>query len=104
MKKTLLILLFLLFSSNCAIGPTHGLFLFTSTKFPGEYNPANDVQAVKSAEGCSHSILYLFGFGNSGAGQIAKDNKILRIATIDHSTFSIFSIVYRNYCTIVSGE
>lgn len=102
--KKIVILIAILFLSNCAIGPTHGLFLFTSTKFPGEYNPANDVKSAKTAEGCSHSILYLIGFGNSGAGQIAKSNNISRIATIDHSTFSLFSVIYRNYCTIVTEE
>jgi hypothetical protein len=99
-----IILLLALVFSNCAIGPTHGLFLFSANTFPGEYNPANDVKSVKTAEGCQHSILYLIAFGDAGAGSIAKNNKILRIASIDHSTISVFSVLYRSYCTIVTGE
>ncbi len=89
--------------SQCATGPVNGI-LFTSTKFGGEFNPANDVKVTKSGEGCTHSILSIIGFGNSGAGYVAKENKISRIATVDHSTFSILIALYQNYCTIVSGE
>jgi hypothetical protein len=89
--------------SQCATGPVHG-FLFTSTKFAGEFNQANDVKVTKSGEGCTHSILGILGFGNSGAGNVAMKNQISRIATVDHSTFSVLTLLYQNYCTIVSGE
>jgi hypothetical protein len=101
------LLTFLFTFIGCAIGPTHGI-LFTSTKFAGEFNANNDVKVTKSGEGCMHHILSLITFGNTGAGQVAKDNSIERIATVDHSTLSILSFsyysLYRNYCTIVSGE
>ncbi|MCB1179500.1 MAG: TRL-like family protein [Leptospiraceae bacterium] len=101
------ILLFLLVISmgNCAIGPVHGA-LYTDNKFAGEFNPNNDVKVEKTAEGCIHnSIFTLFTWGNAGSGYIAAKNGIERIATIDHSTMNvIFGLVYRNYCTIVSGE
>ena len=104
MKKIILFSLFILSLINCATGPTHG-FLFTSTTFPGEINPANDVIVNKTAEGCQHSILYLIAFGDASAGGVAHQNKILRIATIDHSTTSVLAgLLYQNYCTIVSGE
>lgn len=104
MKKIILLSLFILSLTNCAIGPTNGL-LFTSTNFPGEINPANDVPVTKKADGCQHQILYLFAFGEAGAGSVASNNGIKRIATIDHSTTSVFAgLLYQNYCTIVSGE
>ncbi|WCL51109.1 TRL-like family protein [Leptospira sp. GIMC2001] len=97
-------LILMLFTLNqCATGPVHG-FLFTSNKFAGEFNTNNDVKVTKTGKGCSHSILGLFGFGKSGAGNVAHTNNITRIATVDHSTFSILTMVYQNYCTIVSGE
>lgn len=97
-----------IFFQNCATGPTHGI-LYTNTKFPGEFNPANDVRVTKTAEGCNHQILTLFTIGDSGAGTIAKENGIERIATIDHSTITVLDFfglvsVYRSYCTIVSGD
>ncbi|WP_061235716.1 TRL-like family protein [Leptospira weilii] len=107
MKKiiilTLIALNFSVFLSNCATGPQQGI-LVTATTFPGEINRSNNVPTVKKAEGCAHSALGWVTWGDAAAGQIALDNKISRIATIDHSTFSILVAVYRNYCTIVSGE
>ncbi|WP_078125118.1 TRL-like family protein [Leptospira alexanderi] len=107
MKKiiilTLIALSFSVFLSNCATGPQQGLVV-TNITFPGEINPSNNISTVKKAEGCAHNILYLVTWGNAAAGQIALDNKISRIANIDHSTFSVLGHVYSNYCTIVSGE
>jgi len=84
------------------VGPVGGI-VFTSTKFAGEVNPANDVEAVKSATGCQQNILFLVTWGDAGAGDIAYENGIKRIATIDHSTKN-FIYIYREYCTIVTGE
>ena len=103
MKKIILIAFLILGFYSCATGPTHGL-LFTNNDFPGEFNPNNDVKATKSAEDCQRSFLGLITFGNAGAGIIAKENKIERIATIDHSTVSILTGIYRSYCTKVAGE
>lgn len=103
MKKLLLFTFSLMLLTNCATGPTHG-FLFTSNSFAGEFNPANDVKPVKTAEGCSHTILHLIAWGDAGVGEIAMENKIERISSVDHSTMSVFSILYKNYCTIVTGE
>ncbi|KPZ76917.1 MULTISPECIES: TRL-like family protein [Leptospira] len=107
MKKiiilTLVALGFSVFLSNCATGPQQGM-LVTSTTFPGEINRSNEVPTAKKAEGCAHNVLYLVTWGDASAGQIALDNKISRIATVDHSTFSVLGLVYSSYCTIVSGE
>jgi TRL-like protein family len=99
----LFIILLTLGLLNCATGPTHGA-LFTYNTFPGNFNPSNEVKVTKTASGCQHSVLFLFAFGSASAGQVASENGIQRIATIDHSTLSVLSLVYRNYCTIVSGE
>ncbi|EMN49220.1 TRL-like family protein [Leptospira interrogans str. L1207] len=107
MKKiiilTLVALGFSVFLSNCATGPVQGFIVMVNT-FPGEINSSNDVPTIKKAEGCAHNVLYLFTWGTAAAGQIALDNKISRISTIDHSTVSVLGLVYSNYCTIVSGE
>ncbi|EMM98892.1 TRL-like family protein [Leptospira noguchii str. 1993005606] len=107
MKKIIILALvtlgFSVFLSNCATGPQQGI-LITTTTFPGEINRSNEVPAAKKAEGCAHNVLYLVTWGNAAAGQIALENKISRIATVDHSTFSVLGLVYSNYCTIVNGE
>lgn len=89
--------------SNCAIGPVHGWF-YTNTEFPGEYNPQNNVLATKISRGCATSYLGLVSLGDASAGSVAKIGGIEKIATIDHSTFSVLGPVYQSYCTIVYGE
>ncbi len=101
-KINLMILIFLIVT-NCATGPTMG-GLFTSITFPGEINVENNVKVTKSAKGCQYSILGLIGFGDASAGNLAFQNGIIKIASIDHSSLSVLGITFRNYCTIVSGE
>lgn len=106
MKKTSILVFALIastFAANCAIGPVNGV-LFTSNKFPGEINSANDVPSSKSGEGCQHLVLGLVSFGNAGAGSVALANGISRISTIDHSTLNVLQVVYSRYCTIVYGQ
>lgn len=102
-KLVFIFLLSVFFLTNCAIGPTHG-YILTSTKFAGTFNPENNVKATKEGTGCQFTVLYLFSFGDAGAGSVAKQNGISKIATIDHSTLSFLTGVYRSYCTIVYGE
>ena len=87
---------------GCAIGPVHGV-IYTGTSFAGEFNPANDVPREKTGTGCTRSILALVSFGDSSVGAVALANGISRVATVDHSTTSVLTFVYRDYCTIVTG-
>lgn len=103
MKKIITIIFSLALFSGCAIGPVHG-FLFTTTKFAGEINPSNDVTVQKTGESCQHQILTLVAFGDASAGNAAQSSGIKKIATVDHSTLSVLTILYRQYCTIVAGE
>lgn len=88
---------------NCAIAPTHG-FLYTNTRFPGEFNPENNVIAKKFGKGCQINVLGLVSYGDAGAGSIARSNGISKIATIDHSFTAVLFPTYGQYCTIVGGE
>ena len=99
----LLLMSVILGYSSCAVGPVNG-YIFTSNKFAGSFNPANNVKSAKTAKGCQHLILGLFAFGDAGAGAVAKKAGIQKIATIDHSTTNVFQVLYSSYCTIVSGE
>jgi len=89
--------------SSCTTGPVGGL-LFTTTTFAGSVNPSNDVVVEKEATGCHHNVLGIVAWGDAGAGHIAYENKIKRIATIDHSHLSVLFLVYQEYCTIVRGS
>ncbi|TGK08760.1 TRL-like family protein [Leptospira fletcheri] len=88
---------------DCApIGPSGG-FLFSDYKFPGEINSSNNIPTTKKAEGCQYNVLSVVTWGSASAGRIAMENRITRIATIDHSTMSILYL-YQDYCTIITGE
>ncbi|MCC5815787.1 MAG: TRL-like family protein [Leptospira sp.] len=102
MKFISLVILSLLFV-GCAIGPTHG-YLFTSNKFAGDYNRSNSVTGNKTAESCQHNILNLIAVGNSSVGDLAINSNIKKVATIDHSTLSILTLIYANHCTIITGD
>ena len=91
------------FLSSCAVGPVSGI-IFSNTKFAGEYNAKNDVEVNKTGEGCQHMFLWMVAVGDAGAGFVAFENGIKRIATIDHSAFNILMGAYSRYCTIVSGS
>jgi hypothetical protein len=103
MNKYLSLTFLIFLSLNCAIGPTHG-YIFTSTSFAGDYNRKNDVLGSKSAKGCQSMILNLIAYGDSSVGQLAKNNDIKKISTIDHSTVSVLTSLYANHCTIITGE
>jgi len=102
LKIILFVQLFFL-ASSCAVGPVTGI-IFTQTAFSGEFNPANDVKFQKEASSCMHQFLGLVTLGTAGAGKIALNNGIKRIALVDHSNLSVFQILYARYCTHVYGE
>ncbi|TGK22030.1 TRL-like family protein [Leptospira fluminis] len=100
----LLLCFALLFSTlNCASGPVSGL-LYSKTGFPGTINEDPGVKRELRAEGCIHNFLTLISIGNAGAGEIAFQNGITRVALVDHSSLQILTVLYRNYCTIVVGD
>ena len=103
LKKIILVIFTIFLFQSCSVGPVGGV-LFVYNKFPGEFNTANDVPATKSGKSCNHKLLMLLSWGEAGAGQIAYDNQIRRIATIDHTTLNILSILYQTYCTVVYGS
>ncbi|WP_167884484.1 TRL domain-containing protein [Leptospira ilyithenensis] len=100
--KLILLSLTLLLVTNCASGPVGGL-LYSDIKYPGTTN-GTDIKSNTQAERCIYNVLGIIGAGNSGAGQIAKDNKISRISTIDYRSLNVLVGVFRMQCTVVTGE
>ncbi|MDX1957698.1 MAG: TRL domain-containing protein [Leptospiraceae bacterium] len=101
MKLTLTIIIFS-FLTSCASGPVSGL-LFTYTKYAGEENLDSSIPPTAEGESCQYSILTLFSYGDSSAGTAADNGGILRIATVDHSTLSVLTLLFIRNCTIVRG-
>lgn len=105
-QKSLLIFILLWMTRCASIGETYrpapGIF-YSSVKFDGDFNPANNVSESKSAEGCIQHFLRIYSWGDAAAGSIANKAGISRISFIDHE-YTEFFLMYGRYCTIVHGE
>ncbi|MBX7056619.1 MAG: TRL-like family protein [Leptospirales bacterium] len=77
--------------------------IYNNFHLDGEFNRNNSAQPVVRARGCLKMIGIFVAWGDAGAGHIASENGIRRIARIDFSYFSVLG-VYHAYCTDVYGE
>jgi hypothetical protein len=67
--------------------------------------PNPDVKQTKTAEGCSHSILYAVSFGDSSINSVKTAAGISKISSVDHEISAIVGgLLYHQHCTIVKGE
>jgi hypothetical protein len=60
--------------------------------------------AELTGKACSHSVLYLVGFGDSSIAAAKAQGGIGKIAGVDHQVMGILSAVYHRHCTIVYGS
>ena len=104
LKKYILIALLFLLPGCVSIRevPYFGL-LYSNHRFAGNYLLTNDVKPARKERSCMRMILGLVAYGEAGAGKIAADRGIMRIAYVDHEFFNIF-FFYMRYCTVVYGE
>ncbi|MCB1174483.1 MAG: TRL-like family protein [Leptospiraceae bacterium] len=63
-----------------------------------------NAKRVKSGQACSHAILWLAAFGNSGLNQARKNGQLTKIALVEYEVFAIGGFVYHRFCTRVHGE
>lgn len=64
----------------------------------------NNTEGNIKAEGCSHSVLFLFSWGNSGIENAKKSAGITKVSSIEYEQFAILGAVYHRFCTIVLGS
>ncbi len=81
----------------------HESVLYNNMRIDGDFNPTSSAKATLSGRGCIRMVIGMAAWGDAGAGRIAHDNGIKRIAWIDHHYFSVLG-VYNVYCTVVYGE
>ena len=82
--------------------PYPGL-IYSKYNIPGNFSLDNKITANRKAKSCIKMILGLAAFGEAGAGKIAKDNQMEKIAWVDHEFMNVF-LIYTRYCTIVYGN
>ena len=103
--KIILLIILLFFQSGCVSineVPYAGI-LYSNHKFAGNYLLTNNVKPLKAERSCLRMYLGLVAVGEAGAGKIAAERGINKIAWIDHEFFNIF-FFFARYCTIVYGE
>lgn len=110
--KALLGLVLFINISNCVSSPMPGLILSRTKQHlaPGTTSGVKiqSVRILKSGRSCSvGSWLYLAYFYYGGGGSIQEamqEGGIQNIASIDRESFSLFSGLYYQECTVVWGE
>jgi hypothetical protein len=105
MKKIALLVVAAVALSGCAgmVFPRANTgFLYAETKANDGTNPGN-VQATKSGEACSTSILGWVTTGDSSVPAAAKAGGIKNVHSVDNK-FVNYVGVYAQYCTVVTGE
>ncbi|TGL52280.1 TRL-like family protein [Leptospira kemamanensis] len=80
-----------------------GGFFFHKTAVPGPLGL--NAEGTSEGKGCSHSILYLFAFGDSSIESAKKAGNITKVAYVDYEQLGILAgHVYHRVCTVVKGS
>lgn len=59
---------------------------------------------VKTGKACAHGILGLVAWGDASQQAAAANGGITKVHAADETRMGVLAIVYREYCTVVSGE
>lgn len=67
--------------------------------------PANGTRTIlKTGQACAHGVLGLVAWGDASQQAAALDGGITKVYAADETRMGVLSVVYREYCTVVSGE
>lgn len=59
---------------------------------------------IKTGRACAHGVLGLVAWGDASQQAAAQNGGITRVHAADESRMGVLAFVYREYCTVVSGE
>lgn len=67
--------------------------------------PANGTRTIiKTGRACAHGVLGLVAWGDASQQAAARNGGITKVYAADETRVGVLTIVYRRYCTVVSGE
>jgi hypothetical protein len=67
--------------------------------------PTNGTRTiVKTGRACAHGVLGLVAWGDATQQAAAVNGGITKVYAADETRMGVLSFVYREYCTVVSGE
>jgi hypothetical protein len=59
---------------------------------------------IKTGKACAHGVLGLVAWGDASQQTAALNGGITTVHAADETRMGILTFVYREYCTVVSGE
>ncbi len=93
----------LLFTSCAPFG-----VIYHDVQAPPEGVPLTPVDGtrtmIKTGKACAHGVLGLVAWGDASQQAAAQNGGITTVHAADETRKGVLGIVYREYCTVVSGE
>ncbi len=86
---------------SAPVGGYRGGLLFHKNTVAG---PVGNAKALETGKACSHSVLYLFAFGDSSIDSAKADGSLKKVASVEYEELGVLAIGYHRFCTIVRGE
>ncbi|MBM9549239.1 TRL-like family protein [Leptospira sp. 201903074] len=82
---------------------TKGGLFFHKTYVPGPLGL--NTEGTAEGKACSHSVLYLFAFGDSSIETAKKNANIAKVAYLDYEQLGIIAgYIYHRVCVVVKGS
>lgn len=67
--------------------------------------PVNGTRTIiKTGKSCAYGVLGLVAWGDASQQSAANDGGITKVYAADETRMGVLAFVYREYCTVVSGE
>ena len=63
-----------------------------------------DAAFEKEGRACSHAVLWLFAWGDSGINTARLAGGITKISSVEYEITSLFGFFHHRFCTVVRGE
>ncbi|HEX2735880.1 MAG TPA: TRL-like family protein [Polyangiaceae bacterium] len=82
--------------------------IYHDVKAPPEgmsLTPVNGARTmIKTGRACAHGVLGLVAWGDASQQAAANNGGITKVYAADETRMGVLAFVYREYCTVVSGE
>ncbi len=64
----------------------------------------NKIKSIKKGKSCARAFLFFFNYGDSSVNAAKENAMILEVATVEASNSDLFGGVYKEVCTVVTGQ
>lgn len=82
--------------------------IYHDVKAPPESNSLTSIDGArnvtKTGKACAQGVLGLVAWGDASQEAAARNGGIKKIHSADETRVGVLTFIYRQYCTVVSGE